>query len=58
MKAGDLLLRFDLEKIMAEGYDPVTIAVVTNQEKYSLKVENLQQVQHEDTLMLISAAAE
>lgn len=58
VKAGDLLIRFDLEKIIAEGYDPVTIAVITNQEKYALKVANLQQVQHEDTLMLISAAAE
>lgn len=55
VKAGDLLLKFDLEKIVGEGFDPVTIAVVTNKDKYSVKVANLEQVDRKDTLMFISA---
>jgi PTS system beta-glucosides-specific IIC component len=55
VKAGDLLLKFDLGKIVEEGYDPVTIAVVTNKEEYSVKVANLEDVDHKDTLMLVTA---
>jgi PTS system beta-glucosides-specific IIC component len=35
VKAGDLLVRFDVEKIKAEGFDPVTIVVVTNMNKFT-----------------------
>lgn len=55
VKAGDLLLKFDLEKIIGEGFDPVTIAVVTNQDQYSVKVADLKQVDRKDTLMFVSA---
>lgn len=33
VKAGDLLISFDLEKIKMEGYDPVTMLIFTNEEK-------------------------
>ncbi|WP_026342364.1 beta-glucoside-specific PTS transporter subunit IIABC [Paenibacillus fonticola] len=56
VKAGDLLLKFDLEKIIEEGYDPVTIAIVTNKDnKYAVEVADLKQVNRQDTLMLVTA---
>lgn len=36
VKAGDLLVKFDLEEIKEAGYDPVTITVVTTRENYSV----------------------
>ncbi|MDF1510295.1 beta-glucoside-specific PTS transporter subunit IIABC [Robertmurraya sp. DFI.2.37] len=54
VKAGDLLLKFNLEKIIEEGYDPVTIAVVTNKDDYSIHVADLKQVDRKDTLMVVS----
>lgn len=55
VKAGDLLLKFDLEKIIEEGYDPVTIAIVTNKDKYKVEVADLKQVNRQDTLMIVTA---
>lgn len=55
VKAGDLLLKFDLEKIIEEGYDPVTIAIVTNKDKYAVEVADLKQVNRQDTLMFVTA---
>ena len=55
VKAGDLLLKFDLGKIIEEGYDPVTVAVVTNKDEYAVKVANLENVDHKDTLMFVTA---
>lgn len=55
VKAGDLLLKFDLEKIIEEGYDPVTIAIVTNKDKYTVKVADAKQVNQQDTLMFVTA---
>lgn len=55
VKAGDLLLKFDLEKIIEEGYDPVTIAIVTNKDKYAVEVADLKQVNRQDTLMVVTA---
>lgn len=54
VKTGDLLLKFDLEKIKEE-FDPVTIAVVTSKENYTVKVADIKQVEPKDTLMYISA---
>ena len=34
VKRGELLLKFDLEKIREEGYDPVTPVIVTNSDDY------------------------
>lgn len=53
VKTGDLLLKFDLEKIKEE-FDPVTIAVVTSKENYTVKVADIKQVEPKDTLMYIS----
>ena len=55
VKAGDLLLKFDLEKIIEEGYDPVTIAIVTNKDKYAVEVADLKQANRQDTLMVVTA---
>lgn len=59
VKAGDLLLTFDVEKIVEEGYDPVTVAVVTNKEKYTIKVtDQKSHVDNRDTLMVVTAIGE
>ncbi|MFB5763959.1 beta-glucoside-specific PTS transporter subunit IIABC [Paenibacillus medicaginis] len=56
VKAGDLLLKFDLEKIIGEGYDPVTIAIVTNKDKYAVETAvDVKQVNQQDTLMFVTA---
>ncbi|WP_179030752.1 beta-glucoside-specific PTS transporter subunit IIABC [Paenibacillus kribbensis] len=55
VKAGDLLLKFDLEKIIEEGFDPVTIAIVTNKGKYAVEVAGIKQVNRQDTLMVVTA---
>lgn len=34
IKKGDLLVEFDLEKIKAEGYDPIVMIIVTNSNDY------------------------
>lgn len=54
VQAGDLLIEFDLEKIMEAGYDPVTLAVVTNTDQYDIKVQPLQEVNRQDTLMVVT----
>ncbi|WP_338787225.1 beta-glucoside-specific PTS transporter subunit IIABC [Metabacillus sp. FJAT-53654] len=53
VKSGDLLVKFDLQKIVDEGYDPVTIAVVTNKDKFSVKVTDL--TSDNDSLMTVAA---
>ncbi|MGO4966136.1 beta-glucoside-specific PTS transporter subunit IIABC [Bacillus paralicheniformis] len=54
VKAGDLLIQFDLEKIKEAGYDPVTLAVITNTDQYDIKVTHLKQVNRQDTLMVVT----
>lgn len=39
VKTGDLLVKFDLEAIIAAGYDPVIMMVVTNSERFSVSTE-------------------
>ncbi|MFK8258601.1 beta-glucoside-specific PTS transporter subunit IIABC [Erwinia sp. AnSW2-5] len=36
VKSGDLLVEFDLEAIIAAGFDPVVVMVVTNSERYQV----------------------
>jgi PTS system beta-glucosides-specific IIC component len=55
VKAGDLLVKFDLQKIIEEGYDPTTIAVVTNKDKYSVKVVDVKPNNNNDALMFVTA---
>lgn len=54
VKTGDLLIQFDLEKIKEAGYDPVTLAVITNTDQYDIKVTHLKQVNRQDTLMVVT----
>ncbi|GGB48139.1 PTS beta-glucoside transporter subunit IIBCA [Virgibacillus dakarensis] len=59
VKAGDLLLKFDVKKIVEEGFDPVTVGVVTNKDKYHIKVTNQKEhVDNEDTLMVVTELGE
>ncbi|MEA9391179.1 beta-glucoside-specific PTS transporter subunit IIABC [Acerihabitans sp. TG2] len=39
VKTGDLLVEFDLDSIIAAGYDPVVIMVITNSERFSMQSE-------------------
>ncbi|MCG8709205.1 PTS glucose transporter subunit IIA [Brenneria sp. 4F2] len=39
VKTGDLLVEFDLDAIIAAGYDPVVMMVVTNGERFTLQSE-------------------
>lgn len=54
VKAGDLLIQFDVEKIKEAGYDPVTLAVITNTDQYDIKVTQLKEVNRQDTLMVVT----
>ncbi|MCY9414490.1 beta-glucoside-specific PTS transporter subunit IIABC [Bacillus haynesii] len=54
VKAGDLLIQFELEKIKEAGYDPVTLAVITNTDQYDIKVTQLKEVNRKDTLMVVT----
>lgn len=54
VKAGDVLLTFDLEKIIAAGFDPVTLAIITNTDKYDVQINKQENVTHQDKLMVIT----
>lgn len=56
VKAGDLLVEFDLDAIKKEGYDPVTPIVVTNGDNYIRSVNMIksgEKAAHGDCLMTI-----
>ncbi|SDY01142.1 PTS system, beta-glucosides-specific IIC component [Evansella caseinilytica] len=53
VRAGDLLLTFDIDKIIAAGYDPVTLAIITNTDKYDVEIKSLALVDKKDTLMTV-----
>ncbi|OWA34846.1 PTS beta-glucoside transporter subunit EIIBCA [Saccharibacillus sp. O16] len=55
VKAGDLLMKFDPERIAAEGYDPVVLTIVTSKDNYTVDVNNLKKVGCHDTLMTVTA---
>ncbi|NPC91697.1 PTS transporter subunit EIIC [Bacillus sp. WMMC1349] len=55
VKAGDLLIKYDLDKIVEEGFDPTTVVVVTNHDQYTVEVTNLDNVGMDDALLLITA---
>lgn len=59
VKQGDLLVTFDLEKIVDEGFDPIIVGVVTNKENYEVDVDsNKKQIDIEDTIMIIKKVGE
>ena len=56
VKAGDLLVEFDLDAIIKEGYDPITPIVVTNGDAYIRSVnmaKSGEQIAHSDCLLTI-----
>ena len=56
VKAGDLLVEFDLDAIKKEGYNPITPVVVTNGDDYIRSVNMVksgEKVQHGDCLLTI-----
>ncbi|WP_080848172.1 beta-glucoside-specific PTS transporter subunit IIABC [Cytobacillus gottheilii] len=55
VKAGDLLVKFDIEKIIEEGYDPTTVIVVTNQDRYSVIVPETENAGKEEMLMTVAS---
>ena len=44
VKQGDLIMKFDLEKIIEEGYDPATVIIVTNKPNSTIEVAQSGQV--------------
>ena len=56
VKAGDLLVEFDLDAIKAEGYNPITPVVVTNGEDYIRSVNMVKsndRIEHGECLLTI-----
>lgn len=53
VKAGDLLVEFDLDAIQNAGFDPVTLAIVTNKDRYEVIVPSVQSVSQHDTIMTL-----
>ena len=56
VKAGDLLVEFDLDAIVKEGYDPITPIVVTNGDAYIRSVnmaKSGEKIVHGDCLLTI-----
>jgi len=58
VKKGDLLLKVDFESIKKEGFDPVTVLVVTNGDKFGVKTLNLSKVNKNDDLLLVTPKGE
>ncbi len=40
VKAGELLIEFDIDEITKAGYDPVVIMVITNSDRFMMKPSN------------------
>ena len=51
VKKGAELLHFNLEKIVDEKFDPITIMVVTNKEDFSISFTDRKSVTHKEELM-------
>ncbi len=56
VKTGDLLLKFDLDQIVAEGFDPVTIAVATNMNDFTVVPHERDFADVNDTVMTLAKA--
>ncbi|MFC6200552.1 PTS beta-glucoside transporter subunit IIBCA [Lactiplantibacillus nangangensis] len=54
VEAGELLETFDLDKIKAAGYNPVTMMVVTNQNDYTVAVDETGENSINDSVMNIA----
>lgn len=57
VKAGDILIEFDMEKIKKAGYDTTTMMVISNSEDYSdIEVLNLGEVKQNNDILIIKSA--
>lgn len=57
VKAGDILIEFDIEKIKRAGYDTTTMMVISNSEEYSdIGVLNLGEVKQNNDILIIRLA--
>lgn len=52
--AGEVLETFDLDKIKAAGYNPITMMVVTNQDNYAVAVDEVTDDQETQSVMNIA----
>ena len=55
MKAGDLLVKFDIEAIHAAGYSTVTPIVITNTDQFAdvLELDQKEIISNEDFLAIV-----
>ncbi|WP_313073477.1 beta-glucoside-specific PTS transporter subunit IIABC [Lacrimispora sp.] len=54
LKTGDLLLEFDYEEIEKNGYDPITLMIITNSFQYSEIIgENVEKVHAGDKILTL-----
>lgn len=57
VKAGDILIEFDMEKIKRAGYNTTTMMVISNSEEYSdIGVLNLGEVKQNNDILIIRPA--
>lgn len=57
VKAGDILIEFDIEKIKRAGYDTTTMMVISNSDEYSdIGVLNLGEVKQNNDILIIRPA--
>ncbi|WP_238882004.1 beta-glucoside-specific PTS transporter subunit IIABC [Clostridium sp. YIM B02551] len=54
VKQGDLLLSFDLDKIVAEGFDPVTAIIITNRPDAKIETIESKEVNKRDNVFAIN----
>jgi PTS system beta-glucosides-specific IIC component len=54
VKQGDLLLRFDLDKIVEEGFDPVTSVIITNRPDAKIETVESKEVNKRDNVFAIN----
>lgn len=55
VKKGQLILSFDLDQIIKEGYDPTTLMIVTNSNEFhNVKLEDSSSIQHGNKLISLA----
>ncbi|WP_026889950.1 beta-glucoside-specific PTS transporter subunit IIABC [Lacrimispora aerotolerans] len=53
VKQGELLLTFDLDKIVEEGFDPVTVVIITNRPDSKFEIREKEKVNKTDSVLKI-----
>ena len=54
---GDLLVRFDIDKIKDAGFDPTTMIIITNPKNVKIELTNTQDIITNDCLMKVGGVA-